>query len=437
MKASHTILICLLVGMGASAWADIVEISTSTSGSDRKIRIAIPDFVSPPELQPAAKEMADAIAYDLDFTGVFAVLPRTQFPATFHGLPQEVNQLDFEMWRATRCDYLIYASVTQQGNALVAECRVFYIPDGSQLVGQRFQAQKDIPRLVGHRFSEEIVRYTKGTPGIATSRICFSAITSKSTKEIFIADYDGRNARQVTKHNSISIKPKMSPDGRKIAYLSYKDRYPFLYIFNLDTGQSTPLSKHVGLNSSPAWSPDGGSIALTLSKDGNTEIYIKNADGSGGRRITHDKASDTSPSFDPTGTQIAFVSERGGNPQIYIMNVDGSNVRRVSYQGGKSYDPAWSPDGRMLAYVVEKPGDGFEIYAMNLQTGDSYRLTNSSGTNESPSWSADSRHIIFSSTRAGKGLYAVNIQPPYEEHRIGSGSMACEGPSWGPRRAQN
>lgn len=441
MKTGRVILACLVVWVGgASAFGQegksAVVIKGDVRGEMRKLRVAVPDFNAAPELKAAAAEMAQVVANDLEFTGFFTSLPRAEFPAAFTGLPADATQLDFDLWRPTRCDYLIFASVTLQGDALVAECRMFDIANGVQLVGQRFQAQKDLPRLVAHRFSEEIVRYVDGTPGIGTSRICFSGIVGNN-KEIFIADYDGHNAKQVTKHNSISIKPKISPDGRKIAYVSYKDRFPFLYIFNLDTGQSTPLSKHVGLNSSPAWSPDGSTIAMTLSKDGNTEIYVKNADGSNPRRLTNDKGGDTSPSFDPSGRQIVFVSERAGTPQIHIMNADGSGVRRVSYQGGKSYDPAWSPDGRMIAYVVEKPGDGFEIYAMNVQSGDSFRLTDSAGANESPSWSADSRHIIFSSTRAGKGLYAVNIRPPFEEHRIGSGNMACEGPSWGPRRAQN
>jgi len=435
VKLGRFVLVSALVVLsGASVWADIVKFESSGAGEIRKLRVAVPAFAAPPELQAAAKEMADVVASDLEFTGFFTPVPTTEFPAGFTGLPADPTQIDFGMWASTRSDYLVYATVTQQGDTLVAECRMFTIANGTQLVGQRFQAQKDLPRLVAHRFSEEIVKYVDGTPGIGTSRICFSANVGNN-KEIFVADYDGHNAKQATKHNSISIKPKMSPDGRKIAYVSYKDRYPFLYIFDLDTGTSTPLSKHVGLNSSPAWSPDGGTIAMTLSKDGNTEIYLKNADGSNPRRLTNDPGSDTSPTFDPTGRQIAFVSERGGVPQIHVMNSDGSNVHRVTF--GKSYDPAWSPDGRMIAYVAENSGEGFEIYVLNVQSGENYRLTDSAGNNESPSWSADSRHVIFSSTRAGKGLYAVSVRPPFEEHRIGSGNMSCEGPSWGPRRAQN
>ncbi len=309
---------------------------------------------------------------------------------------------------------------------------MFDVANGTQVVGQRFTAQSDMPRLVAHKFSEEVVRNISGIPGIATSRICFSGSTGSGKKEIFVADYDGYNARQVTQHNSISIKPKFSPDGTKIVYLSYKDRYPFLYVLDLATGRSTGLSKSVGLNAAPAWSPDSRTLALTLSKDGNTEIYIKNVDGSGERRLTNDRGSDTSPTFDPTGRQIAFVSDRGGQPQIYVMNADGSNARRISYQGGKAYDPVWSPDGKMIAYVVES--GGFHIYVRVADGSNPLQLTNT-GTNESPSWSPDSRHVIYTSNRSGRQeSWAVNVEPPNEQHRISISTIQCEGPSWGPRR---
>jgi len=376
--------------------------------------------------------MADVMTYDLLFTGLFTVLPKTAYPPSFRGFTADATQIDFEAWRPLRIGYLVYAYVTMEGNLIVAECRMFDLASGTQVVGQRITSGRELPRFVAHRFSDEIVRQVDGVPGIATSEICFSG-GSAGNKEIYVSDYDGANVRQVTQHKSISIKPKFSPDGSKIAYVSYKDRYPFLYVLDRATGKSTPLSKSVGLNAAPAWAPDGKTLALVLSKDGNTEIYLKNVDGTGERRLTNDRAADTSPTFDPTGKQIAFVSERGGSAQIYVMNVDGSDVRRLSYQGGSAYDPVWSPDGKMIAYVVEK--GGFQIYVMNADGSDARALTDSGGGNESPSWSADSRHVIFASRRSARsGLWAVNVQPPSETHPIAIDNMACEGPYWGPRR---
>jgi len=408
-----------------------VEIITKVK-PDRRVSMAVPDFACAPGLESLAKEMSEVISYDLLFTGLFTVLPKTAYPPAFAGFTQDARQIDFNAWRSVKVSYLVYAYVSAEGDNIAAESRLFDVATGTQVVGQRIMSTKDLPRLVAHRFSDEIVRHVDGTPGIATSEICFTrGAEGEGKKEVYVSDYDGANAKQVTKHGAISIKPKFSPDGGKIAYLSYKDRYPFLYILDRATGKSTPLSKNVGLNAAPGWSPDGKRLAMVLSKDGNPEIYVKNADGSRERRLTNDRAPDSSPTFDPTGTQIAFVSERSGRPQIFAMNADGGNVRRLSFQGGSAYDPVWSPDGKMIAYVAEISGEGFEIYVMSADGSDPRRLTDTGGANESPSWSPDSRHVIFASTRSGLyEVWAVNVQPPCEQHRIGPG----QGPYWGPRR---
>lgn len=431
MKAACVLMV---VGVAAAAFGQAPVRIDVGGTADPRVAVAVPDFAAIPGLEAVAKEMTDVLKYDLYFTGLFNILPRENYPQAFPGLTPDATQLDFNAWLPTRISFLVHVYVTQVGETLAAECRMFDISTGTQVVGQRLTAARTLPRLIIHRFSEEIVRIVDGVPGVASSQVCYSARAGSNNKEIFVADYDGQNARQITQHNSISIKPKFSPDGKKIAYLSYKDRYPFLYVLDLSTGKSTALSKSVGLNAAPAWAPDSQRLAIVLSKDGNTEIYMKNADGSGERRITNDRGGDTSPTFDPSGQQIAFVSDRGGTPQIYVMNADGSNPRRVSYQGGKAYDPVWSPDGKMIAYVAEQAGDGLEIYVMNADGSNARRLTDTAGNNESPSWSADSRNVVFASTRGGYEIWAVNVQPPSAQYRIPLGSNRCEGPSWGPRR---
>jgi TolB protein len=433
ISLKRVLVVVVVVLAGCSAWAQLPVRIEQTVTADTRVGVAVPDFAAAPGLEAVAAEMAGVIEYDLAFTGLFILVPKANYPASLAQLPVDPTQIDFGLWRGTKADYLVHGYITVQDDMIVVECRMFDVRSGTQVVGKRLTAKRDLPRLVAHRFSEEIVRHVDGIPGIGSSQICFSG-GAPGSKEIYIADYDGANIREVTEHKSISIKPKISPDGTKIAYLSYKDRYPFLYIRDLATGKATPLSKSVGLNAAPAWSPDGKTLALVLSKDGNTEIYVKNVDGSGERRLTNDKAGDTSPTFDPTGNQIAFVSDRGGVPQLYVMNSDGGNVRRLSYSGGKAYDPAWSPDGKQIAYVSEKSGEGFQIYVMNADGSNPERLTDS-GSNESPSWSPDSRHVMFCSSRSGSlGLWAVNVHPPHELHPIRTGKLAAEGPSWGCRR---
>lgn len=424
--------LALLFSLGAHA-QESVQIIT-TGGTDGRTTVVVPPFAaSDPSLQNIAKEMAEVVSYDLVFTDLFKLLPTTEYPRTFTGFTTDLASMDLESWQASAAQNLVYGVVTAEGDNIVAQLRLFDLASKDQVFGQELRVPRTFFRLAAHRFSEEIIRYIEGEAGAGSSEIVFS-VGEPGKKEIWVADYDGANARQITQHNSISIKPKISPNGNKIAYLSYKDSYPFLYVYDRTSGQSVRVSREVGVNLSPAWSPDGSKLAMTLSKDGNTEIYVKNADGTNAVRLTRNKDGDTSPTFSPDGSRIAFVSDRAGAPQIYVMPAGGGEATRLSFQGGSSYDPAWSPDGRRIAYACERSGDGIEIYVMGADGSNPTRLTNSQGSNESPSWSPDSRHLMFMSTRSGRGeLWTVNpttgVERPVPNLR-----MRSEGPSWGPRR---
>jgi len=400
---------------------------------ERRIPVAVPPFAANPDSQQVGREFPEIIADDLRFTGLFDVLEPADYPSVFHGFPKEASNINFEAWKKTRAEHLVFGYVMIEGDQIVAECRLFDLFTVQQVEGQRLRVERTSPRRIPHKFADAIVYKLTGTPGIASSVITFSAKTY-GAKEIYVADYDGANAKRLTDHGSISIQPEFAPDGRRIVYLSYKDRYPFLYLLDIVTGESSPFSKHVGMNAAPAWTPDGQAVALVLSKDGDPEIYIKDVGGPRSRRLTENSFIDMSPTFDPRGEQIAFVSDRRGIEQIFSMNRDGGGVRRLSFQGGRSYDPAWSPDGKYIAYVVERAGDGLEIYVMDADGTNPRRLTNSYGSNESPTWSPDTRHIMFASTRSGRSeLWAVTLETG-EERRVPNLDMPCQSPSWGPRR---
>ncbi len=426
-----TIALC---ACGAALAQGAVRIE-SYIGVDMRITIAVPPFATTdPRWQPIAEEMAQTVADDLEFSGLFVLLPRASYPAGFTTLDPDVRNVNLSTWRATRAENLVYGIVFQEGEQLVGQFRLFDLYSNTQLYGQEVRVDRDHHRLASHRFSEEVIRHMDGVPGIGTTEILFSGITGERHKEIYVADYDGANVRRITNHESVSIMPAVSPDGNKIAYLSYKDRYCFLYIFDRASGASRALSKEVGLNSAAAWSPDSTRLAMTLSKDGNAEIYLRDPDGTNATRVTNNRDGDTSPTFSPDGRRMAFISDRGGRPQVYGMNVDGSDQKRLSFHGGSAYDPTWSPDGRHIAFVSVKPGEGFEIYLMGEDGANPTRLTNSHGINESPSWSPDSRHIVFSSTRGGQPELWVYTLKTQEERRITRLNISAEGPTWGPRR---
>lgn len=424
-------LLAITFALGATA-----QIQIDITRSLGRTPVAVPDFAAAPGEQALGANLAQIMRNDLAFTGLFDILPQDRYPASFTGFTKDPQNIDFAAWGATRVEFLVHGYVTYENEKLVVELRLFDMLAGKPLLGRKLTTEKSWQRYVVHSFSDEIVRYLTGERGIATSQICFSG-GQTGNKEIYVVDYDGANLMQATKHGSISILPRLSPDGKKIAYLSFKDRYPFLYVLDVETGVSEPLSKDVGLNVSPAWHPDGRRLAMALSKDGNSEIYLVDVDGTMKRRLTENRDLDTSPAFHPGGERLAFVSDRMGSAQIFSMDLDGTNVQRLSYQGGQSYSPQWSPDGKKIAYVVEKGGEGNEIYVMDADGRNPKQLTNSSGSNESPSWSADSRHVVFSSSRGGQSqLWTVTVETG-EEHRVPGLNLQCQGPSWGPRRELN
>ena len=422
--------------VAGTAFAQAVEIRPGGRG-DTRMPVAVPKVVAAtPDLQSMADEMTQALRYDLEFTGVFRVIPESQFPAGFGGFSTDPSQINFSSWQSTPAELLLYMSITAgPNNRIEAECRLFDIETGAQVVGKQLQGAPGWRRFLAHRFADETLLYVTGVAGVATSQVIFSASTDDPrVKDLYIADYDGAMMRRLTEHNSISINAAVSPDGRRVAYVSFKDRYHFLYVLELETGVSTALSKRVGMNSSPAWHPNGNRLAMVLSKDGNAEIYTIDVDGSNLTRVTNEASLDTSPTWSPDGSRIAFVSDRFGLPQICVMNADGSGVTRLSYQGGSSYDPVWSPDGRYIAYVGVRSGDGQQIYILEVSNPQNFRQLTTDRNNESPTWSQDSRHVAFSTTRRGRPeLWTVTIETG-DQRVIPNLNLRAQGPTWGPRR---
>jgi TolB protein len=254
-------------------------------------------------------------------------------------------------------------------------------------------------RVQAHELANEVVKYFTGQPGIFTSKIVF-VNDSTGRKELYLADYDGRNAHRLTNDNSIVILPRMSGAAHKIVFTSYMSGNPDLYIIGTDGTGRRKLSAKAGLNVSPSWAPDGKSLAITLSKDGPPNLYLIDTQGAIKQRLTDTQGADTAPSFSPDGNQIAFTSDRDGAPHIYIMNLDGSGLRRITTVSHCD-SAAWSPDGQTILYVKGE-GKNFDIYSIEVQTGIERRLTWGTGDSENPCWSPDGRFILFASTRRKK-----------------------------------
>jgi TolB protein len=271
---------------------------------------------------------------------------------------------------------------------------------------RRYSTRADGIRRLAHIVADDIVYALTGRSGIANTRLTFIA-GEKGQSSLYTMHIDGSQLERLTDTPSIVMSPAWSPDGSRIAYVSYATGSPAVYVNDLKDRTTTKFAAFEGMNATPAWSPDGRSLALTLSKDGNPEIYVISLDGKTRERLTNFSGIDCSPTWAPNGFELAFTSDRTGSPQIYVTDVSGSYARRVTYEGAYNTSPAWSPEGDLIAFVSRVDGR-FQICAVD-PFGVTTTILTEEGSNEQPAWSPDGMHIVFSSTVGGNsGIYIMN-----------------------------
>jgi TolB protein len=263
---------------------------------------------------------------------------------------------------------------------------------GADIFSQTFTGHG---RLAAHEFADAITKAVTGLPGIASSKLAFIANPGGS-KELYMADMDGYNARAITHDGTISASPDLNHEGTKLAYTSYKSGYPDVYVIDLASGSRARIAFFPGINTGPNFSPDGSQIALTLSKDGNPEIYTMSPDGGSLNRITRTRGAETSPSWSPTGDRLVYSSDDRGSPQLFISNssstTDGSDWDHLVTGNSYCTKPDWSPDGKLIAFTT-RIGGQFQIGVFDVAARTAQLITSSGG--QDPSWTRDSRHLVY------------------------------------------
>lgn len=385
-------------------------------------RLGVPDFL----LGIGAKDVDvstfnEVLLNDLKFAGVIDIAGKSLYPKKGLATPTEFKP---EEWAADplRLDYLAFGRVTGEQT----EAYLYDVKTKDALINKTYRG--DSTRKIAHQFADDILKKLFNIDGIANSKIAFT-----NGKDIMLMDYDGYGQRTLVRDGSYAILPSMSPDGSRLAYISYKTGQPTIQVHSTGDGLSLGFASFPrGTISSPQYSPDGGRIAFASSKDSDAmEIYVANSDGNRARRLTDNRGIiDTSPRWNPkTGKQLAFISDRTGSPQIYIMDDDGTNVQRILNEGGQADAPSWSPDGQFIAYTWRPSGAGrSDIYIMDITTKQILQLTRGDGSNEAPAWAPDSRHIVYQSNRTGRWeIFIMNVDGSTQTQVSKGGGRS---PSW-------
>jgi len=414
----HTLAVffCLMAAFGLILCSTIAQaqdwIRTGTGLGVEKVRLAAADFkpsTTDPKNADLLRVFNETLFNDLDNAGIFDMVSKSFYPLEVPGNPSEVK---FEAWTnpPVNASMLAFGDLGITGGNVTVHGWLYDVKNTAspQVLGKQYNdtATTDNARAIAHRFANEIIfRLGGGIAGIAESKIYFVSDRS-GHKEIWGMDYDGANQHAITHLGSISLSPRISPDGSRLAFSSLSKTSWEIRMYSLELNRLVSFPAFGGTNLSPSWSPDGTKLALSSSRGGSPDIYSCDASGSGLKRLTSGKGPDVSPTWNrKTGAQIAFVSGRTGLPQIYTMEADGTNIQRMTDQG-YAVSPNWAPNGQFLTFAwFRKYGPGApganDIYLMDIASKQWVQLTHDGGRNDFPSWSPDGRHIVFQSSRSG------------------------------------
>lgn len=404
-----------------------------TKGAEGAIPIAIIPFVNTGKYEVSI-DVAAMIATDLQRSGKFAPLDDEKLLAK----PDRLDAVNYKLWRTASIDHLVIGKIQARGEGYELQFRLLDIFKGSQVLGFRFNASKQSLRRTIHHISDLIYEHITGQKGAFNTSIAYVTVERKSGADpvykLQVADTDGHNSQTVLTSDEPIMSPAWSPDGSRLAYVSFENKQSEIYIQHLADRKRERVSSQAGINGAPVWSPDGKNLALTLSKGSNTDIYILHLGSKKLTQLTRHWGIDTEPAWKPDGAEIVFTSSRSGKPQIYQIGLFGGKAKRLTFEGNYNANPELTPDGKQLVFVQ---GDGrhFKIAIMDLETRFVQILTDGM-LDESPSFAPNGSMILYATQSDKRGvLAAVSTDGRYKQKLVLSEGDVRE-PTWGPFRRQ-
>jgi len=425
------IFLSLLISLAwlHTALADLtIEITEGVEG-------ALPIAVVPFGWQGAGGvppvDVADVINADLQRSGRFKTIPRGDMLSR----PTAGEEVEFKDWRALNAENLVVGQIRPQGTGgYEIRFQLFDVFRGEQLTGYTIPTTLPNLRATAHRIADLIYEKLLGVPGAFATRVAY--ITSvkqadgKTRIDLNVADADGYNPETIVSSSEPLMSPAWSPDGRKIAYVSFEGGQSAIYVQEVYTGQRQKVTSFKGINGAPAWSPDGRKLAMTLSKDGNPDIFVFDLATRKLTPVTRHYAIDTEAAWSPDGRYLVFTSDRGGKPQIYRVSAFGGQAERVTFQGSYNARASYSPDGKLLTLVTRDDGN-YRIAVQDLSSGVMQVLSQGS-LDESPSFAPNGSMIIYASKAGGRGVLAAVSVDGRVRQRLALQEGDVREPVWSP-----
>ncbi|BAN50152.1 Tol-Pal system beta propeller repeat protein TolB [Metapseudomonas resinovorans] len=404
-----------------------------TSGTDRATPIAVVPFgwqggtVLPTDI-------AEVVGNDLRNSGYFEPIPRQNMIS----LPTQASEVIFRDWKALGAQYVMVGSIVPAGGRLQVQFALFNVTTEQQVMAGNVSGSTDQLRDMAHYIADQSFEKLTGVKGAFSTRMLyvtaerFSVDNTRYTLQR--SDYDGQRAVTLLQSREPILSPRYAPDGRRIAYVSFEQKRPRIFIQHIDTGRREQITNFEGLNGAPAWSPDGNRLAFVLSKDGNPEIYVMDLGSRQLRRVTNNMSIDTEPFWGADGQTIYFTSDRAGKPQIYKVNINGGEPQRVTFVGNYNANPKLSADEKMLVMIHRQDGfTNFKVAAQDLtRSGSAPRILSGTSLDDSPTVAPNGTMLIYATRQQGSGVLMLVSTNGRVRIPIPTVQGDIREPSWSP-----
>jgi TolB protein len=411
-------------------WGEfVVEI---TRGQDDAIPIAIVPFMAA-DAEDASLDAAQVVSNDLSRSGRFKSMDRKDMIEQ----PHNGAGISFDDWRRLGNDYILVGQMQPQGqDRYNINFELYNVLNRQRLLGYQISANRAGLRLASHQVADMVFDKILGIRGAFATRIAYVSVVGtlpNRSYRLIVADADGENPHIVMQSSEPLMSPAWSPDGRSLAYVSFENRLPSVYVQVLLTGERRRVSAKAGVNQAPAWSPDGKKLALTLStRDGNLDVYVLDLSTEALTRVTDDPGIDTEPQWSKDGQSLYFTSDRAGGPQIYRVGIQpGDRPRRLTFQGNYNARPRLSPDESQLAFVTQE-GGAYRIAVMDLRGRGEVQVLTKGQFDVSPSYAPNGAMIIYASRDRGRGVLALVSSDGRVQERLVSTEGEVQEPAWSP-----
>lgn len=378
-------------------------------------------------------DVGGVVRADLGRSGQFRALDVSQIVER----PTRGSEVAYPAWRMLKQDFLLVGRCVAEGGGYRTEYELFDVAKQERLLGFALTAPAGSMRDVAHQISDAVYEKILGVPGAFWTRIAYvtsSGLGRGARYALMVADADGWNPRTVVNSTEPLMSPSWSPDGRRLAYVSFEGGNSSVWIQDIASGSREKLTSFRGINGAPSFSPDGGRLALTLSKGGNPDVYVMDLGSKQLTQVTNHFGIDTEPSWSPDGSRLYFTSDRGGRPQVYQVAASGGSATRVSFEGSYNASPSVSFDGKKIA-TAQGAGNVYRIALLDNSMGSPrWSMLSPGSLDESPSFAPNGAMVLYAAREGRRGvLYAVSA-----DGRVRQRLVLAEGdvrePAWSPYR---